>query len=200
MKNLLLGLLCLFNVSLVSAQTINFDDLAGDMSPAPEGYMGLSWNSSNLTGVIDANPYRVPGVDYTGIQNNVLFNAFGYQAANVTVISPTNGETFDFLSGYWSAGLSGSADISFEGYVNHQLVFTSATYNLTGTAVTLVSLNWAGLDSLRIYSSPSIWIADNLEVNIQHSPSPVPEVETYGMLVAGLGMIATIIRRRKITN
>lgn len=195
MKNLLLGLFCSLNFNLASAQTINFDDLAGDFNPVPEGYAGLSWNTSNLTGVVDVNPFLVPGVDYTGIQNNALFNAYGYQAPNTTIIRATNGGTFDFLSGFWSAGITGNADISFEGYVNNQLAFSSATYNLTGSAVTPVTLNWLGLDSLKISSTSAIWIADNLEVNVLSSP--VPEPETYGMLVVGLGLIATVIRRRK---
>ena len=194
MKKFLVGLFCLFNVNLVSAQTINFDDLAGNFNPVVDGYMGLNWNSSNPTGVVDVNPFLVPGVDYTGIQNNALFNAFGYVAPNTTTISAINGQTFDFVSGYWSAGMTGNVDISFEGYVNNHLAFTSTTYNLTGSSVTPVILNWRGLDSLRISSSSAIWIADNLEVNIQSSPVPEPEV--YGMLVIGLGMI-TIIRRRK---
>ncbi len=37
MKNLLLGLFCLLNFNLASAQTITFDDLAGDFNPVPEG-------------------------------------------------------------------------------------------------------------------------------------------------------------------
>lgn len=197
MKNLLLGLFCLLNVNLVSAQTINFDDLPGDLRSVPDGYMGLSWNSSNLSGVVDVNPFLMPGVDYTGIQNNALFNAFGFQAPNTTTISATNGGTFDFISGYWSAGIAGDVDISFEGYANNQLVFSSASYSLTGSSVTPVTLNWLGLDSLRISSSSAVWIADNLVVNMPSSP--VPEPQTYGMFVAGLGMIAAIIRRRKST-
>jgi hypothetical protein len=195
MKNLLLGLFCLLNFNLASAQTITFDDLAGDFNPVPEGYAGLSWNSSNLTGVVDVNQFLVPGVDYTGIRNNALFNAYGYQAPNTTIIRTTNGGTFDFLSGFWSAGITGNADISFEGYVNSQLAFSSATFSLSGSGVTPVTLNWFGLDSLKILSTSSIWIADNLEVNVLSSP--VPEPETYGMLIVGLGLMTAVIRRRK---
>lgn len=190
MKNILIGLLCLLNFNLASAETINFDDLAGDLGPVVDGYKGLNWNSSNLTGVIDVNPYLTAGVDYTGIQNNALFNAFGYLAQNTTEISITNGGTFDFISGYWSAGLTGNVDISFEGYFNNQLVYSSSIYSLTGTAVSPILLNWKGIDSLRVSSSPAIWIADNLEINSITSPVPEPPLAwllCIGMLVmAGL--------------
>ncbi len=186
MKNILLGLFCLLNFNLASAETINFDDLAGDLSPVADGYKGFNWNSSNLTGVVDVNPYLVAGIDYTGIQNNALFNAFGYLAPNTTVISAANGGSFDFISGYWSAGLAGNVDISFEGYLGNQLIHSSEIYSLTGTSVSPVALNWRGLDSLKISSSPAIWIADNLEINIVASPVPEPSVawlQCVGLLV-----------------
>lgn len=174
MKKILIVLFCVFNIGNVSAQTINFEDLAGDfVTPVPDGYNGLNWNSSNLTGIADINPFLVPGVDYTGLQNNALFNAFGYVAPNTTVINAVNG-TFDFLSGIWSAGLTGKADIQFEGYTNNQLVYSSSVYNLNGNSVAPILLNWYGIDSLSILSSADVWIADSFEVNINPSAVPVP--------------------------
>lgn len=195
MRKLLLGLFCLIYFSLASAETINFDDLAGDLSPVPDGYKGLNWNSSNASGVVDVNPYLVAGVDYTGIKDSALFNAFGYLAPNITIISAANGSTFDFISGFWSAGLAGNVDIFFEGYFNNQLVYTSQIFNLTGTSVSPIALNWTGLSSLRISSSPSIWIADNLNINVM--PSPVPEPPLVWMLCAGIVVINWLRKRYK---
>jgi len=52
MKKILLAMFCLFNVNLANAQTIHFDDLVGDLSPVTDGYNGLNWNISNVTGVV----------------------------------------------------------------------------------------------------------------------------------------------------
>jgi hypothetical protein len=175
MKKTLVALLCLFNFETALAQTIDFEDLAGDfVTPVADGYNGLNWNSSNLTGVADINPFLVPGVDYTGLHNNALFNTFGYLAPNTTIISVANGGTFDFLSGVWSAGLTGKADIKFEGYANNQLIYSSNTFNLNGSSVTPVVLNWFGIESLSILSSADVWIADTFEVNINPSAVPAP--------------------------
>ena len=186
MKKIILGFICLFNFGFASAETINFDDLAGNFDPVPNGYKGFKLNISNLTGVVNINPYLVSGVDYTGIKDNALFNAFGYIAPNTTVISATGATKFDFLSGFWSAGLTGNTDIQFEGYVNNHLVHTSSIYNLNGSSVTPILLNWYGIDSLSILSSPSIWIADNLDVNLYTSPVPVPAaVWLFGSAILG---------------
>ncbi len=175
MKKILLVLLCLFSFNTAFAQTIDFEDLAGDfVTPVADGYNGLNWNTSNITGIADINPFLVPGVDYTGLQNNALFNAFGYLAPNTTTISVANGGTFDFLSGFWSAGLTGMADVKFEGYANNQLIYSSNTYNLNGNSVAPVVLNWFGLDSFSIVSSADVWIADTFVVNINPSAVPVP--------------------------
>ncbi|HOY70198.1 MAG TPA: PEP-CTERM sorting domain-containing protein [Methylotenera sp.] len=197
MKKILLAMFCLFNVNLANAQTIHFDDLVGDLSPVTDGYNGLNWNISNVTGVVDVNPFLIPGVDYTGINNNALFNANGFDGPNITILSSANGFNFDFLSGFWSAGLSGTADIYFEGYINNQLALTSATYNLTGTSVSPIALNWKGLDSFRIISTTSnVWIADNFEVNIQ--TSPVPEPSSAWLL--SVGLIGMLTFRKKLLS
>lgn len=177
---------CLLNLSNASAQTINFEDLAGDfVTPVANGYNGLNWNSSNSTGIADINPFLLPGVDYTGLQNNALFNAFGYLAPNTTTINISEG-TFDFLSGFWSAGLTGQADIKFEGYTDNQLVFSSNTFNLNGNYVAPIVLNWYGIDSLSILSSADVWIADNFEINIHPSPVPLPAAGwLFGAALAG---------------
>ncbi len=175
MKKTLFSLFLIFATTQAVAVTIDFEDLAGDfVTPVNDGYKGLNWNSSNSTGIADINPFLIPGVDYTGLQNNALFNAFGYLAPNTTVINTANGGTFDFLSGFWSAGLTGKADIKFEGYANNQLVYSSNIYNLNGNSVAPVLLNWYGIDSLSILSSADIWIADTLEVNVHPSPVPLP--------------------------
>lgn len=167
--------------------------MAGDQSPVPNGYKGLNWNDSGLIGVIDANPYFIPGVDYTGYKDNVLFNAYGFQGPNTTVINVANGGSLDFLSGYWGAGITGDVNISFEGYVNNILTYTSGIYNLDSNGSTLITLNWFGIDSLAIASSAAVWTADSLEINVNPSAVPVPSA----VLLFGSAMFGFAGFRRK---
>ena len=195
MKKILIFIAATLSFNNALATTINFDDLIGDQSPVANGYNGLNWNNSNPTGVIDATPFFTPGVDYTGIQTNVLFNANGFQAPNTTVITATNGGTFDFLSGFWSAGITGNGSIQFEGYANNQLLFSSGIFNLDTNNVSPIVLNWFGMDSFQILSSANVWIADKLEVNV--SPSSVPLPGAAWLFASSiLGFVAA--RKRKM--
>ena len=196
MKKIILVTVATLSFNSAMATTINFEDLVGDfITPVADGYNGLNWNSSNRTGVADINPFLMPGVDYTGLQNNALFNALGYLAPNTTVITATNGGTFDFLSGFWSAGITGNGSIQFEGYANNQLLFSSGIFNLDTNSVSPIVLNWFGMDSFQILSSANVWIADNLDVNV--SPSSVPLPGAAWLFASSiLGFVAA--RKRKM--
>ena len=194
MKRLLVLIATTLSFNTAMATTINFDDLIGNQSPVADGYNGLNWNNSNTTGVIDATPFFTPGVDYTGVASNVLFNANGFQAPNTTVLTASNGGTFDFLSGFWSAGITGNGSVQFEGYANDELLFSSDIFRLNTNSVSPIVLNWFGIDSFEILSSANVWIADNLEVNLNPSSVPVPGA-LWLFATSILGFVAA--RKRK---
>ena len=171
-----------------------FDDLAGDLGPVSNGYKGLNWNDGSLTGVVDVNPYLSPGVDYTGIKDKALFNAYGYLAANTVILSAVSGQPFDFISAYWSAGSTGDVDIQFEAYDDENRIFSSGIYSLNTSGVSLIYLNWLGISTLHIISSPAVWIADNFEINTYPSEVPLPSAAW----LFGSVLLAFIIRRKTI--
>lgn len=174
MKTILIAFALLFQFNSVYADTINFDDLSGDLNPVPDGYNGFVWNNANTTGVIDVTPYMDPNVNYTGIEKNALFNAFGYLAENTTVITMADASTFDFISGFWSEGIAGDVLVQFEGYLNNQKIYSSDAFNLNTVSVSEIILNWNQIDAFHINSNAAIWIADNLDIRKNYSVSAVP--------------------------
>lgn len=179
-NKILLSLAFLLGTQTAQADIYGFNDIPAAIPVDINAYQNLELNvygpPSNVThsaGVIDPTPYLVPGVDYTGFDGNLLFNGFGYQAPNVTVINLAGNSLFDFISGVWSAGLAGDATIQFKGLANGVTSYTSSLYLLQKDILTPITLNWFGIDQLVIESSPAIWIADNLEINAQ-TPAPVP--------------------------
>lgn len=76
------------------------------------------------------------------------------------------------------------------------------------TSVTLSpATNMVGLDASRIsFDADHIWVnfkglsyakGDVVSLDLASSAPPVPEPETYSMMVAGLGILGLIVRRRK---
>lgn len=184
MKKFIVLIFTLLASFTASAKTYTFDDL-----PAPGADGNLIFTYDNLAfdgfgvpanrygqiGYIDPTPFLTPGVDYTGFNKNIIFNPYGYQAPNSTIIKLQNLGAFDFIGGFWSAGVTGDVKISFEGYKNGQYLFGSDEYLLQRDVVTPITLNWFGIDYLNIRSSAAIWVADNLQINAKElSPVPVP--------------------------
>jgi hypothetical protein len=178
MKKILLACGLFISCHQAIADTLTFDDLLPVLNVdniMPDGYQGLNWNGSNQTGYIDVNPYINPDIVYDyGFKDTIIFNGYGYLAPNTTEISVANGGTFDFLSGYWSAGITGDVSILFQGFTDGLLVSESSIFNLQRDVITPITLNWFGIESLKIQSTAAIWTADNLEVNINPSAVPVP--------------------------
>lgn len=178
------------------ANVINFDDLPPNLDPVPSGYQGFEWNNSNATGVLDVTPYLSSGVDYTGIENNILFNAYGYLGNNSTIITDSNSGVFDFLSGYWTEGIAGDVQISFQGLLNSQVIYSSSTYDINLTSVTFIELNWLGIDELRINSSAGVWVADNINLNSNTSAVPLPA----GVWLLSTSLLGIIGLRRRASS
>lgn len=181
MKKLLLISALFISCNQAIATTLTFDDLP---TPSEGGSFITSYQNfyidsyigsrrSGYLGYIDPTLFLTPGVDYTGFNQNIIFNPNGFEAPNQMIFSKI-GIPFDFNGGIWSAGITGDATISFEGYRNSSRVKISGDYLLQRDVITPITLNWFGIDYLIINSSAAIWVADNLEFNNKLSPVPVP--------------------------
>ena len=181
MKNILIATALVVICNQASANTLTFDDLPtpnedGSLITSYQGFYIDSYigsRRSGYLGYIDPTPFLTPGVDYTGFNNNIIFNPYGFEAPNQMIFSKI-GIPFDFNGGFWSAGVTGDATISFEGYRNSSRVQTSGDYLLQRDVVTPIMLSWFGIDYLIINSSAAIWVADNLEFDSKVSSVPVP--------------------------
>lgn len=193
MKKIIAIAALLFINSAAYAKTYTFDDLP---TPSADGSLITSYDDFNFDsyigarrsgflGYIDPTPFLTTGVDYTGFNQNVIFNPFGFEAPNQMIFSKI-GVPFNFVSGFWSAGLAGDVTINFEGYKNSSRIYTSEDFLLTRDKVTPVTLNWQDIDSFYINSSNAIWVADNL---VFTSTSPVPEPSSMYLFATGLLLV-----------
>ena len=193
MKKILCGLLVCFFSSFTYATVINFDDLSGDpYDSIADGYQGFDW----LT-LASANKNDYPDTGYaagTVSGNNAVFNQF---ADDVSINLATAG-SFDFTGAFFTAAWVGDYfhELSFEGWLDGVLLYSSDAVALASDAPTWIQLDWAGIDQLTIYSNLigwDQWVMDDFTVSI--NSASVPEPSGLVLLLMGL-MGVNLLRRR----
>lgn len=167
------------------ATVITFDDIVtnGTYVEIQNGYGGLTWDNFYA---IDSNFHTGSGYQLgTVSQPNTAFNSSA-DPASFSSASAFNLTSIEVTKA-WSDGFT-----HFDGYVGSTLTYSMDVFSTT-TAPTLALFNWSGLSKVTMSDGnfTSQTAIDNLTV------SAVPEPETYAMLLAGLGLIGTIARRRK---
>ena len=189
-KELTLATMLTMASGAVLAETLTFEGFTGSLNSSTYG--GFSWRNFKVFNASASNSgYRNGIVSGT----NVAYNVF----ANPVTLSHASGFTLNnaYFVGAWNDG------------VTIQVVGTGSTsytkqFVIDSTAATNVVFNWTGLTSVKFSSSGgtphdgydgagSHFGMDNLTVNA----APVPEPETWAMLVAGLGLLGLAARRKK---
>jgi PEP-CTERM motif len=188
LSTLLLSLAGLSFASAASATVLNFDDIASDdvMSNIDGGhYGGLDWTGGDWSAFTEAEDPYTPSSG-----NTRLISGFG-DADSATAIRFDTASTFQ---GAAFAGLEG-AIVSFELFYQGLQVATSTTLDPSGTPAFLAS-GYAGLVDEVIVSSvgQGSYVMDDFTFG---SVAAVPEPETYALMLAGLGVLGFVARRRQ---
>lgn len=143
----------LFGMSgAASATVLTFEDLPGDGSAISAGYGGFDWKtSSNVGRVGSTSAQRYPG---SGYEVGTIGKISAYSAPNnyPTDITLAGPGTFTFNGAQFTSAWENQT-LTFEGYKDGKLLYTSASYSITTTSPLWISLNWSGIDDLRIYGT-----------------------------------------------
>jgi hypothetical protein len=171
-------------VPAASATVLTFDDIGAD-GAVPLNYGGLDWSAgawSVFGGAQD--PYTAhsgsfratTGFDATDAQTRIGFAA------------PTT------FQGAWFAGLDG-ATVAFQLYLGGALVATSATLDPSALPTFLAS-GYAGLIDAVVITSPyqASYVMDDFSFA---QVAPVPEPGSLALMLAGLGVVGFVMRRRR---
>ena len=165
-----------------SATVLTFDDLGPD-GTLTANYGGLDWSSSDWSVMgVAQDPYTPHSGDFRVIS--------GFEDADdLTAIHFNAPTTFQ---GAWFAGLEG-ATVTFQMFSQGQLVATSATLDPTATS-TFLSSGYDGLIDEVVVMSPG---QGSYAMDDFTFAQAVPEPETYALMLAGLGAVGAVARRRK---
>ena len=180
-RTLVAGLALAASLPSAMATVLTFDDL--DDGLVPLNYGGLDWSSAGWT------VFSTPAAPYTAHSGNGrVTNDFMANDASST-IRFANAAVFD---GAYFSGLGGAV-LSFQLMLNGQTIFTSASLDPSATPTFLAS-GYAGLVDAVVVTSANHgeFVMDDFKFT-----QPVPEPETYALLLPGLLIVGGMFRRRK---
>ena len=150
----------------------------------------------------------------SGYANVAAYTSGSWVATNRNQYTPATftyiGDVFTLNSLVISAAW-GSDNVTFTGYKDGQQLFTSGEIGIS-LAATEVTFGWEGIDQFAITlgsrddyvpdpvlfaggNNGQFWALGSMTVN-----QPVPEPETYAMLLAGLAIGGAVARRRRETG
>lgn len=188
------GLLALSLSAHAAKTTIDFDNFnlqGAQYAAINNGYAGLNWNNFGaIRGADDS--FANSGYDFGTVSGlNAAFNERGDDAS---FSSATTFKLYSlFLTAAWTPGT-----VEFYGYHGNTLS-QQMVVNTSQTSPMLVHFNWSGIDQVRMHVRGDNFsrqqVIDN--VKLEFTPTaPVPEPETYAMLLAGLGLLGYTQRRK----
>jgi hypothetical protein len=172
--------------STASADVITFDDLPGFQTPVPDNYGGLIW--ANFDDVAGAT--MGPAGFRNGVVSgpNVAYNAGG----NPATISVAAGSAFTLVGGDFTASSSPLTVEAVGSILGTPVAGDDVTFQLATSGPKLVTLDFAGVDSVTFSASGGTFVLDNLAV------SPVPEPGTLALTaIGGLALVAAASRNRR---
>ena len=187
-----------YNAATSSNTTIDFEAQQTSGGSGGATYYGSSLTVGGVTFTDNADRLFVLSAGYYGdpfTSNYLNNNAVGSQI-NVNFVNPVYGFAMDLGTIYNWGGGPLQLTFNFAG--------SSETINLPGVLNNHgAPLSFSGFTSDSAFSSISISDPTNglaIDNFTFASAAPVPEPETYAMLLAGLGLIGAIARRHKATQ
>ncbi len=177
------------------AHTVTYTAILNGANEAPSN---SSLGTGTATVIIDDHNFTMDvSASFSGLTGTVTASHIhccttipGVSTAGVATVTPT-------FTGFPSGVTSGTYSHLFD------MTATSGSWNNAfitangGTTATAFSALLAGLDSGKAYLNIHTTSVSGGEIRGFLVAAPVPEPETYGMLLAGLALVGTMARRRK---
>ncbi|MBI5790619.1 MAG: PEP-CTERM sorting domain-containing protein [Rhodocyclales bacterium] len=201
--NAIAAVIALAACQTAQATTITFDEFAAtnNNSPLTTLYAGLGVtfgtdNSGTFGGIGQGDPgnWSLFGTNGTAFLGNNGVNNFNSYDTTIFFSSAVSNVSFDVSRSNGSTAGQSMTAYAYQGAT----LLGSQSVNLGAiNSWSTFSFAMGGIDKLVLDGSQggfSPYGVDNLQFN---SAAPVPEPETYAMMLAGLGLLGVVARRRR---
>ncbi len=172
-----------------ASTVITFDDLSG-FGTLADGYAGVKWDNN-------FSYYDSPQFPYTAESDpERIFSNYSIHTAGLTdslTFYVGAGSVFD---GAYFAG-AGLGTVTITTYLGGLLQSTSTSIVTTGIPQFLASGYAGSIDEVRFTGDNGFYVADNLTFDTLVPYQAVPEPASLTLMIAGLAMIGTSLRRRR---
>ncbi len=196
MKKIALAALLAASFGLAHADVITFEGVSTS-SAIPAGYGGLNWSNFYTLNATPAYYGSSGYIHATESGTYVAFNAGGSPAS----ISATSAAGFDLTDGYftgaWNNGLNITAAATFENGTS-----ASKTFLVNTSGPSDVVFDWVDLKSVRFSSfggTPQAGFSGagtQFAIDNLNTTPAVPEPANVALLLAGVGLLGVVARRR----
>jgi hypothetical protein len=190
MKKVLWGLSIISVFFATQAGATPFGFAADPGTLITQGYQGFNYTGGESQGSW-VNDTQISIHSIYGIGPTALGAAWSNGGTPLTLTSSTAGQLFDIGSLSLNAG--STETVTLQGLLNGSVVDSWAGTITNQFSYTGVTLNWTGIDQLNFSGGANLFVT-NIDTL---TTAPVPEPETYAMLMAGLGLMGVAARRRK---
>lgn len=190
LNKLLVGLGIVTCAIAGNATVLTFEGLTSgsdaNLNTTVTNYGGFTW--SNDLFLYSSSSYSTP----THSGSYGIVNNFGSSP-----VSMSSSTAFDF-NGAWLNGwnFNSPSSVTINAYdASNTLIGTSGSIGITAGSEVFADFTFANVNRIDFVGG-QYFTLDDIKVN-ETSVSAVPEPESYAMMLAGLGLIGTIARRRK---